>query len=242
MFRLLGLRDGRRRTPRPPCQVSPLCPARALALCFLRPDPPPLWGRRGSGTFSTSRECPPNVTPSLYPHPFQHLSLLPWWPWHRSSWDPVDSPLVGNLTLWSPHSCPSSWWQPSPRPSPIVYLRCPITCLQLDAFTISLNVPSSVVFRMRPTWLALGLDQSPSSLLPMWYQFWSFRAAPPSQFRWGQRTDLSPRGRVPPIPEVPGRALTPDSSKRLHIHAVPSSSMPARPFLYTPPGDPHAPQ
>ena len=69
-----------------------------------------------------------------------------------------------------------------------------------------------------PTWLALGLDQSLSSLLPAWYQFWSFRAAPPSQFRWGQRTDLSPRGRVPPIPEVPGRALTPDSSKRLHIH------------------------
>ena len=89
-----------------------------------------------------------------------------------------------------------------------------------------------------PTWLALGLDQSPSSLLPAWYQFWSFRAAPPSQFRRGRRTDLYPRGRVPPIPEVPGRALTPNSSKRLHIHAVPSSSMPARPFLYTPPGDP----
>ena len=41
---------------------------------------------------------------------------------------------------------------------------------------------------------------------------------PPSQFRQGRRTDLSPRGRVPPIPEVPGRALTPDSSKRLYIH------------------------
>ena len=87
-----------------------------------------------------------------------------------------------------------------------------------------------------PTWLARGLDQSPSSLLPAWHQFWSFRAAPPSQFRRGRRTDLSPRWRVPPIPEVPGRALTPDSSKRLHIHAVPSSSMPARPFLDTPPG------
>ena len=35
---------------------------------------------------------------------------------------------------------------------------------------------------------------------------------------------------------------TPDSSKRLHIHAVPSSSTPARPFLDTPPGDPHASQ
>ena len=59
------------------------------------------------------------------------------------------------------------------------------------------------------TWLAPGLDQSPSSLLPAWYQFWSFRAAPPSQFRRGRRTDLSPRGRVPSFPEVPGRALTP---------------------------------
>ena len=134
-----------------------------------------------------------------------------------------------------PRSSPSSWWQSSARPSPIVYLRCPITCLQLDSFSISLNVPSSVVCRMPRPGLLLG------SLLPAWYQFWSFRAAPPSQFKRGRRTDLSPRGRVPPIPEVPGRALTPDFSKRLHIHAVPSSSMPAWPFLYTPPGDPHAP-
>ena len=48
-----------------------------------------------------------------------------------------------------------------------------------------------------PTWLAPGLDQGPSSLLPAWYQFWSFLAAPSSQFRQGRRTDLSPRGRVP---------------------------------------------
>ena len=59
-----------------------------------------------------------------------------------------------------------------------------------------------------PTWLALGLDQSPSSLLPAWYQFWSFRAAPPSQFRRGRR-HLSSRGRVPPTPEVPDRPPTP---------------------------------
>ena len=39
------------------------------------------------------------------------------------------------------------------------------------------------------TWLAPGHDQSPSSLLPAWYQFWSFRAAPPSQFRRRRRTD-----------------------------------------------------
>ena len=95
--------------------------------------------------------------------------------------------------------------------------------------------------RMRPpTWLACGLDQGPSSLLPAWYQFWpcSFgSAAPPSQFRRGRRTDLSPQGRVPPTTEVPGRALTPDSFKRLHIHAVPSSSTPARPFLHTSPDE-----
>ena len=72
------------------------------------------------------------------------------------------------------------------------------------------------------------------------HKFWSFRAAPPSQFRRGRRTDLSARGTVPPIPEVPGRVLTPDSSKRLHIHAVPSSSMPARLSLDTSPDDPRA--
>ena len=31
-----------------------------------------------------------------------------------------------------------------------------------------------------PTWLAPGLDQGPSSLLPAWYQFWSFRSFLPS--------------------------------------------------------------
>ena len=76
---------------------------------FLRPDPPPWWGRRGSGTFFTSRECPPSVTPTPYPHPFRHLSILPWWPWHRSSWDPVNSPLVRNLTSLVPWSLSLLW-------------------------------------------------------------------------------------------------------------------------------------
>ena len=71
-----------------------------------------------------------------------------------------------------------------------------------------------------PTWLAPGLDQGPSSLLPVWYQFWSFHAAPPSQFRRGLRTGLSPRGRVPSSQEVPGRALTLDSFKQPHIHTA----------------------
>ena len=39
---------------------------------------------------------------------------------------------------------------------------------------------------------------------------------------------------------MPERVLTPDSSKRLHIHAVPSSSMPARPSLDTSLEDPRA--
>ena len=40
---------------------------------FLRPDPRPWWRRRGSGTFSTSRECPPSVTHTPYPRPFRPL-------------------------------------------------------------------------------------------------------------------------------------------------------------------------
>ena len=67
--------------------------------------------------------------PAPYPRPFQHLSLLPWWPCHCSSWDPVDSPLVRNLTSLVPSSLSFLWEQLSARPSPIVYLRCPIICL-----------------------------------------------------------------------------------------------------------------
>ena len=50
-------------------------------------------------TYSTSRKCPPSVTPSPHPRLFQHLSMLPWWPWHRSSSDPVHSPL-NSLVPW----------------------------------------------------------------------------------------------------------------------------------------------
>ena len=52
---------------------------------FLRPDPSPWWGRRGSGTFSTSHECSPGETPTLHPCPFGplfFLFMLPCWPWH----------------------------------------------------------------------------------------------------------------------------------------------------------------
>ena len=43
---------------------------------FLRPDPPPSWGRRGSGTFSTSHECPPSVTPTRESIPAHRPSIL----------------------------------------------------------------------------------------------------------------------------------------------------------------------
>ena len=94
--------------------------------------------------------------------------------------------------------------------------------------------------RIPPTWLAPGLDQDPSSLLLRGTSFGSSVQHRPPYFRRGRRTDLSARGRVPPISEVPGRVLTPDSSKRLHIHAVPSSSMPTRLSLDTSSDDPRA--
>ena len=78
--------------------------------------------------------------------------------------------------------------------------------------------------RVPPTWLALGLDQGPSSLLPRGTSFGRSVQPHPPFFRRGRRSDLSARGRVPPIPEVPGRVLAPNSFKRLHIQAVPSSS------------------
>ena len=91
---------------------------------FPRPDPPPWWGRRGSGTFSTSRECPPSVTPTPYPRPFRPLSMLPWWTWHRSSWDPVDSPLVRNLASLVPLPCLSSGGNCRPGRPLLFTLRC----------------------------------------------------------------------------------------------------------------------
>ena len=123
----------------------------------------------------------------------------------------------------------------SPVPvSPLVATDGPAVpyCLPHDAPSFAECVP--------PTWLAPGLDQGPSSLLPRGTSFGRSVQPRPPYFRRGRRTDLSPRGRVPPIPEVPERALTPNSSKRLHIHAVPSSSTPARPPLDTSPDNPRA--
>ena len=64
----------------------------------------------------------------------------------------------------SPRSRTRLFWFPRPyfsscgncRPGrPLVFTpRCPFLCLQLDAFSISLNVPSPVVCRTRPPDLA----------------------------------------------------------------------------------------
>ena len=96
---------------------------------FLRPDPPPWWGRQGSGMFSTSRECPPSVTPTPYPRPFRplfHAALV------------AVAPLVlGKATPpWS-----GTWLLWCPRP-------------YFSSASISLNVRSPVVCRMRPPDLA----------------------------------------------------------------------------------------
>ena len=88
IFCLLGLPDGRRRTPRTPHQVLPLCPARALSLCvfstlpglarsvgavehggsrFLRPDPPP-WQGAGVPARSPRRTSAPRAELPLSIH------------------------------------------------------------------------------------------------------------------------------------------------------------------------------
>ena len=122
---------------------------------FLRPDPPPWWGRRGSGTFSTSRECPPSVTPTPYPRPFR--PLFPCCPGGRGTACPgtwPTPPWSRTWLLWGPRPCFSSSGNCRPGRPLLFTLRCPIICLQLDAFSISLNVPSTVVCRMRPPDLA----------------------------------------------------------------------------------------
>ena len=198
---------------------------------FLRPDPPPWWGRRGSGMFSTSRECSPSVTPTPYPRPFRPLFLF-----HAAL------VAVAPLVL-GPGRLPSGQgldFSGSPVPvSPLVATVAPAVpyCLPHDAPSfVSRRVPNA---SPRPG-LLVGLIRARARCSPRGTSCGRSVQPRPPYFRRGRRTDLSPRERVPPIPEGPGRALTPDSSKRLHIHAVPSSSTPARPFLDTSLEDPHA--
>ena len=80
-----------------------------------------------------------------------------------------------------PRSCPSSWWQSSPRPSPIVYLRCPITCLQLDAFSINLNVFRCVQNLFPRPGLLLGLIRARARCSPRGTSFGrSMQPRPPN--------------------------------------------------------------
>ena len=149
----------------------------------------------------------------------------------------------GTQLLWFHRPCFSSCGNCRPGRPLLFTSQCPLLCLQLDVFSISLNVPCAE--RVPPTWLAPRLDRGPSSLLPRGTSFGRSVQPRPPYFRRGRRTDLSARGSLlsapgTSIPEVPGRVLSPDSSKRLHIHAVPSSCMPARPSLDMSPDDPRA--
>ena len=123
--------------------------------------------------------------------------------------------------------------------SPIFTPRCPFSCPQLDAFSICLNVPSPVgAERVPRPGLLLGLIRARarcSRVVPVL----AVPCSPALPFSGGDGGATYLRG-VPPIPEVPERVLVPNPFKRLHIHAVPSSSMPARPSLHTSPDDPRA--
>ena len=116
----------------------------------------------------------------------------------------------------------------SRRPGRTLYITHDAPSLSTArCFLASLNVPRKCV---PPTWLAPGIDQGPSVLLPAWYQFWPLHAAPPLLFQTGTEDQ--------PI-SVPGHSSNLDSFKRRHIHAAPPPSMPARPCHGTPLGDPH---
>ena len=113
-------------------------------------------GARGSGTFSTSHECSPSITPTLYPRPFRPLfsSCCPGGRGTASPGTRPTSPRSGTRLLWFPRPCFSSCGNCWPGRPLLFTSRCPLLCLQLDAFSISLDVPSPVVCRMRPPDLA----------------------------------------------------------------------------------------
>ena len=114
-------------------------------------------GRRGPGAFSTSHECSPSGTPTLYPCPFRPLFFFLCCPGGRGTASPgtrPTSPWSGTRLFWFPRPYFSSCGNCRPGRPLLFTSRCPFLCLQLDAFSISLNVPSPVVCRMRPPDLA----------------------------------------------------------------------------------------
>ena len=223
IFCLLGLPDGRRRTPRTPHQVLPLHPARALSSggrsrVWWEPFPPArstaLAGSRGPGAFSTSHECSLSGTPTLYPCPFQPIIFFSFscCPGGRGTASPgtrPTSPRSGTQLLWFPRPCFSSCGNCPPGRPLLFTSRSPFLCLQIDVFSALMYRLPSCAERVPPTWLAPGLDQGPSLLLPRGTSFGRSVQPRPPYFRRGRRTDLSAWRRVPPIPEVPGRASPP---------------------------------
>ena len=114
-------------------------------------------GRRGSGTFSTSHECPPGETPTLHPRPFRPLFFLLCCPVGRGTASHgirPTSPRSRTRLLCFPRPFFSSWGDCRPGLPLFSLPDAPFSCPQLDAFSISLNVPSPVVRRTRPPDLA----------------------------------------------------------------------------------------
>ena len=66
----------------------------------------------------------------------------------------LTSPRSGTRLLWFPCPCFSSCDNCLPGRPLLFTSRCPLLCLQLDVFSISLNVPSPVVCQTRPPDLA----------------------------------------------------------------------------------------
>ena len=103
---------------------------------FLRPDPPLCWGRQGSGTFSTSHECSPNVTPTLYPRLFRPLFFFfsSCCPCGRGTASPrtrPTSPRSETQLLWFSRPCFSSCGNCRPGRPLLFTSRCPLLCLRL---------------------------------------------------------------------------------------------------------------
>ena len=147
--------------------VTPPSGPRLISVC-IQPSP---WARRSVGVAehggsrflrpvpvrSPRRTSAPRAeTPTLHPRPFRPLFFLLCCPVGRgtaSPWDPADFPRSRTRLLCFPvpSSPPGATVGPA---SPIFTPRCPVLLSQLDAFSISLNVPSPVVRRTHPPDLA----------------------------------------------------------------------------------------
>ena len=112
---------------------------------FLRSDPPP-WRGAGIPARSPRRTSAPRA--ELF------SSCCPGGCGTTSPGTRPTSPRSWTRLLWFPRPCFSSCGNCRPGCPLLFTSRCPLLCLQLDAFSISLNVPSPVVCRTRPPDLA----------------------------------------------------------------------------------------